>query len=179
LTDIKFGALTLSETLITQEQIEEKIAVCGKRICDKYRDKPLLLIGLLKGGFVFLSDLARAIDIPCAIEFITTSSYGNGTTAGKLAIHSHIKADISAYHVIVVEDIIDTGHTLSAVSKYIRGMNPLSLEIITLLDKPSRREVDFNADESLFTIEDRFVVGYGLDCAEIGRNLPYIAVVAE
>jgi hypoxanthine phosphoribosyltransferase len=167
----------VGEILITRDQIAEKVFDLGKRLSKRYRGKPLLLIGLLKGAFVFLSDVARALDIPCVIEFITASSYGSGTVHSELSVNLSMKTDISAYHVVVVEDIIDTGRTLCEISKRLREKNPLSLEVITLLDKPSRREVDFNPDESLFTIEDRFVVGYGLDYAELGRNLPYIGVV--
>jgi hypoxanthine phosphoribosyltransferase len=171
--------INISEILITSEQINEQVKACGKRLTEKYKGTPLMLVGLLKGSFMFLSDLSRAVEIPCVIDFITTRSYGDGMVHDKLTIESHIKNDISAYHVVIAEDIIDSGRTLLEVSRQMREKNPLSLEIITLLDKPSRREVDFHPDETLFSIEDRFVVGYGLDYAEMGRNLPYIAVISE
>ena len=123
-----------------------------------------------------MADLSRAITVPCEIGFMAAKSYYAGTTSsGVVKITMDLDQDISKYHVIIVEDIIDTGRTLNDIVNMLKLRNPLSLKVITLLDKPSRRKVDFKADVSLFTIPDHFVIGYGLDCAEIYRNLPYIA----
>lgn len=123
-----------------------------------------------------MADLCRAVTVPCEIGFMCAKSYYNGTvSSGIVQITMDLEQDISRYHVIIVEDIIDTGRTLNDVVKLLRARNPLSLRVFTLLDKPSRRLVDFHADFSLFTIPDHFVIGYGLDCGEYYRNLPYIA----
>ena len=136
--------------------------------------------GYKQPKYRLLSDLCREITIPCEIEFITASSYYSGTSSsGEVKITSGLTRDISGHHVIIVEDIIDSGRTLSAVAEIIRKMSPLSLKIVTLLDKPERREVDLKADCSLFTIPDHFVIGYGLDLDEHYRNLPYIAEYKE
>ena len=123
-----------------------------------------------------VADICRAVTVPCEIGFMCAKSYYNGTSSsGIVKITMDLDQDISKYHVIIVEDIIDTGRTLSDVIKLLKARAPLSLKVVTLLDKPDRRLVDFKADVSLFTIPDYFVIGYGLDCAEIYRNLPYIA----
>ena len=127
-----------------------------------------------------MADLCRAITVPCEIGFMAAKSYYSGTvSSGAVKVTMDLDQDISQYHVIIVEDIIDTGRTLSDVVKLLQGRNPLSLKVVTLLDKPSRRVVDFKADVALFTIPDHFVIGYGLDCAEYYRNLPYIAEYDE
>ncbi len=170
----------IGRTLISAEEISDAVKKAGAEISAEYDGKPLLLVSILKGAFVFLSDLCREITIPCEIEFITASSYYSGTSSsGEVKITSGLTRDISGHHVIIVEDIIDSGRTLSAVAEIIRKMSPLSLKIVTLLDKPERREVDLKADCSLFTIPDHFVIGYGLDLDEHYRNLPYIAEYKE
>ncbi len=162
--------------LISKEEIDAAIAKAGKEISDSYDGKPILLVSILKGAFVFMADLCRAITVPCEIGFMCAKSYYSGTTSsGVVKITMDLEYDISNYHVIIVEDILDTGRTLNDVVKLLKSRNPLSLKVITLLDKPSRRKVEFTADVSLFTIEDKFVIGYGLDCNEQYRNLPYIA----
>ena len=166
----------IKKVLITKEEIEAAIAKVGKDISDSYDGRPILQVSILKGAFVFLADLARAITVPCEIGFMCAKSYYSGTVStGAVKITMDLEQDISKYHVIIVEDIIDTGRTLNDVVKLLKARNPLSLQVITLLDKPSRRLVDFKADVSLFTIPDHFVIGYGLDYAEQYRNLPYIA----
>ena len=141
-----------------------------------YDGKPILLVSILKGAFIFMADLCRAVDVPCEIGFMCAKSYYAGTeSSGVVKITMDLDKDISGYHVIIIEDIIDTGRTLNDICKVLKNRNPVSLHVITLLDKPSRRVVDFNADLSLFTIPDHFVIGYGLDCDEKYRNLPYIA----
>ncbi|MCC8161448.1 MAG: hypoxanthine phosphoribosyltransferase [Oscillospiraceae bacterium] len=168
--------LKIKKVLISEEKIKAKIKETGKQISGEYSGKPLLLVSILNGAFIFMSDFCRAVDIPCEIAFMRAQSYYDGTSSsGEVNITMDIERDISKYHVIIVEDIIDTGRTLSGIIKLLRKRNPLSLKVITLLDKPSRRVVDLKSDISLFTIPDKFVVGYGLDCGEYYRNLPYIA----
>lgn len=166
----------IKRVLITEDEIKAKIAEVGAQISHEYEGKPLLLVSILKGAFVFMADICRAVTVPCEIGFMCAKSYYNGTSSsGIVKITMDLDQDISKYHVIIVEDIIDTGRTLSDVIKLLKARDPLSLKVVTLLDKPDRRLVDLKADVSLFTIPDYFVIGYGLDCAEIYRNLPYIA----
>ncbi|MGN0674319.1 MAG: hypoxanthine phosphoribosyltransferase [Oscillospiraceae bacterium] len=166
----------IKRVIITEEEIKQKIAEAGKLISEKYEGKPLLLVSILKGAFVFMADLCRAVTIPCEIGFMCAQSYYNGTSSsGIVNITMDLKQDVSNYHVIIVEDIIDTGRTLHDVMKLLKARKPLSLEVVTLLDKPDRRVVSLDADMPLFTIPDLYVIGYGLDCGELYRNLPYIA----
>lgn len=170
----------IKRVLITEEEIKAAIAKAGKEISDSYDGRPILLVSILKGAFVFMADLCRQITVPCEIGFMCAKSYYAGTTStGAVKITMDLEQDISNYHVIIVEDIIDTGRTLKDVVMLLKARNPISLKVVTLLDKPSRRKVDFKADVSLFTIPDYFVIGYGLDCAEYYRNLPYIAEYEE
>ena len=175
-SDIAVFESKIKRILITPEEIAAAIKEAGKKISDSYDGRPILLVSILKGAFVFMSDLCRAITVPCEIGFMCAKSYYGGTSSsGIVQITMDLEQDISQYHVIIVEDIVDTGRTLNDVVKLLKARNPLSLRVVTLLDKPSRRIVDFKADMSLFTIPDHFVIGYGLDCAEYYRNLPYIA----
>jgi hypoxanthine phosphoribosyltransferase len=170
----------IKRILVSEDEIRQAVQRAGKEISDAYDGRPILLVSILKGAFVFMSDLCRAITVPCEIGFMCAKSYYNGTTSsGVVKITMDLDQDISQYHVIIVEDIIDTGRTLKDVVEMLKLRNPLSLKVVTLLDKPSRRLVDFTADVSLFTIPDHFVIGYGLDCAEAYRNLPYIAEYGE
>ena len=166
----------IKRVLITKEEIDSEIQNAGKYIDSFYDGRPVLLVSVLKGAFVFLADLCRAVTVPCEIGFMCAKSYYNETSStGVVKITMDLDQDISNYHVVIVEDIIDTGRTLNDIVKMLKSRNPISLHVITLLDKPSRRIVDFTADYSLFTIPDHFVIGYGLDCGEQYRNLPYIA----
>lgn len=170
----------IKRVLITEEEIKAAIIKAGKEIDKLYDGRPILLVSILKGAFVFMADLCRATTVPCEIGFMCAKSYYEGTSSsGKVTITMDLDKDISAYHVVIVEDIIDTGRTLKDVVAILKERNPLSLHVITLLDKPSRRLVDFKADISLFTIPDHFVIGYGLDCGEAYRTLPYIAEYGE
>ena len=170
----------ISRVLITEEEIKQKVAEAGKRIDGLYDGRPILLVSILKGAFVFMADVCRAVSVPCEIGFMCAKSYYAGTeSVGAVKITMDLEQDISGYHVVIVEDIIDTGRTLKDVVSLLRSRNPLSLHVVTLLDKPSRRVVEFSADWTLFTIDDHFVIGYGLDCGEHYRNLPYIAEYAE
>ena len=166
----------IKRMIISKEEIAAAIAEAGKKIDQIYDGRPILLVSILKGAFVFMADLCRAVTVPCEIGFMCAKSYYEGTeSSGVVKITMDLDRDISGYHVVIVEDIIDTGRTLNDIVKLLKARNPLSLRVVTLLDKPSRRLVDFQADISLFTIPDYFVIGYGLDCAEYFRNLPYIA----
>ena len=170
----------IKRVIITKEEIDEAIKKVGKEIDKLYDGRPILLVSVLKGAFVFLADLCRAISVPCEIGFMCAKSYYEGTdSSGVVKITMDLDKDISEFHVVIVEDIIDTGRTLSDIVKLLKARNPLSLKVVTLLDKPSRRIVEFEADWSLFIVPDFFVIGYGLDCAEYNRNLPYIAEFGE
>lgn len=170
----------IKRILITEEEIRQAITQAGREISEAYDGRPILLVSILKGAFVFMADLCRAITVPCEIGFMAAKSYYSGTTSsGVVKITMDLDQDISNYHVIIVEDIIDTGRTLKDVVNMLKLRNPLSLKVIALLDKPSRRLVEFEADKVLFTIPDHFVIGYGLDCGEHYRNLPYIAEYGE
>ena len=166
----------IKRVIITEKEIQEAIAKAGREIDKLYDGRPILLVSILKGAFVFMADLCRAVSVPCEIGFMCAKSYYSGTVStGVVKITMDLDQDVSNYHVVIVEDIIDTGRTLNDVCKMLKQRNPISLHVVTLLDKPSRRLVDFNPDYALFTIPDHFVIGYGLDCAEYYRNLPYIA----
>ena len=166
----------IKRVLITEKEIQEAIKKAGEEISKEYEGKPLLLVSVLKGAFVFMADLCRAITIPLELDFMSASSYGAGTvSSGTVRIDFDLKHDISNYHVIIVEDIVDTGRTLKEIVRLLKNRNPLSLKVVSLLDKPDRRVVEFEADQVLFTIPDFFVIGYGLDYNEYYRNLPYIA----
>ncbi len=170
----------IKRVIFTEDEIKRRISEVGSDVSKRYAGKPLLLVSILNGAFIFMADFCRAVTIPCEIGFMCARSYYDGTeSSGDVTITKDITQDISGYHVIIVEDIIDTGRTLSAIVEKLRSRSPLSLEVITLLDKPSRRVVEFKADISLFTIPDYFVIGYGLDCGEQYRNLPYIAEYSE
>ncbi len=169
----------IKKILITEQEIREAIVRTGREIDKIYDGRPILLVSILKGSFVFLADLCRAVSVPCEIGFMCAKSYYEGTvSSGVVKITMDLEQDISGYHVVIVEDIVDTGRTLKDVTNMLKARRPLSLRVVTLLDKPSRRLVDFKADYALFTVPDYFVIGYGLDCAEYYRNLPYIAEFA-
>jgi len=170
----------IKRVLITKEEIDAAVQKAGKEIDRIYDGRPILLVSILKGSFVFLADICRAISVPCEVGFMCAKSYYNGTVStGNVKITLDLDRDISQYHVVIVEDIVDTGRTLRDVVRLLKERNPISLRVYTLLDKPSRRLVEFTPDVSLFTIPDQFVIGYGLDCAEKYRNLPYVAEFGE
>ncbi len=170
----------IKRVIVSKEEIDAAIKTVGEQISASYDGRPILLVSILKGAFVFMADLCRAITVPCEIGFMCAKSYYNGTvSSGVVKITMDLEQDISKYHVIIVEDIIDTGRTLNDVVDLLKSRNPLSLRVVTLLDKPARRKVDFKPDIALFTIPDYFVIGYGLDCGEYYRNLPYIAEYDE
>ncbi len=180
ITDVRDFEGRIKRVLVTEEQIKEEIKRVGKEIDKLYDGRPILLVSILKGAFVFMADLCRAVSVPCEIGFMCAKSYYQGTVStGIVNITMDLEQDVKDYHVVIVEDIVDTGRTLNDVVKLLKARKPISLHVVTLLDKPSRRVVDFTPDISLFTIPDHFVIGYGLDCGEFYRNLPYIAEYSE
>lgn len=168
----------IKTVLITEEELQKKIKEMGAQISKDYEGKDLYLIGILKGSCYFLCDLSRAITIPVYLDFMSVSSYGNATvSSGVVKINKDLDDPVEGKDVLIVEDIVDTGRTLSYLKELILGRNAKSVKIATLLDKPSRRVVDLVPDYKGFTIPDEFVVGMGMDCAQEARNLPYIGVV--
>lgn len=170
----------LSEILITSDALQQRIAELGEQISHDYKDKgDLVLVCILRGGVLFLTDLMRQVNIPHAIEFMAVSSYGVGgrETSGQVRITLDLNLDIYNKHVILVEDIIDSGHTISAVMDFLATRRPASISVCTLLDKEDRREVPVPIRYRGFTIPNKFVFGYGLDLDDYYRNLPFIGVV--
>jgi len=169
----------LGEILISSDQLQARIAELGAQISADYAGKDLLLVCILKGGVLFLTDLMRQITVPHAINFMAVSSYGAGSreSTGAVRILMDLETDIVGRNVLLVEDIIDSGHTLSYIERVLRARNPSSLRICALLDKAERREVDVTLDYIGFQIPNKFVFGYGLDLDEVYRNLPFIGVV--
>ena len=169
---------TVEKVLLTAEQLAARIAELGQQITEDYRGKDLLMIGVLKGSVIFFSDLVRHIPLPLQMEFIGTSSYGASTkSSGVVQIVKDIDQGLEGKDVLVVEDIVDTGLTLSYLLNMLKVRNPASLKICTLLDKPSRRKVQVPIDYLGFTIEDHFVIGFGLDYAGRYRNEPSIGIL--
>jgi hypoxanthine phosphoribosyltransferase len=168
----------IAEILVDEAAIAAKVRELGARITDDYRGKDLVLVSILKGALPFLADLMRQIPIPLSLDFLEVSSYGASTeTSGVVRILKDIANPIEARDVLVVEDILDTGHTLTFVVDHLRSQRPASVRLCTLLDKPARRIVPIDIDYRGFEIPDKFVVGYGLDYAEKYRNLPFIGVL--
>lgn len=168
------------EVMISEQEIRERITALGQQITADYRDRgnDIVLVGLLRGSFMFMADLCRAIDVSHEVDFITASSYGNGMSSTRdVKIIKDLDEDIRGKDVLIVEDIIDSGNTLSKVREILRLREPKSLAICTLLDKPERREVDVTVEYVGFTIPDEFVVGYGIDYAQRYRHLPYVGKV--
>ena len=169
----------LTQVLVTREEIAAAVKKLGEQITRDYQGKELMLVGILKGAVVFFADLVREIDLPVKMEFMAVSSYGATTkTTGVVNLVKDLTVDITGMHVLIVEDIVDSGMTLSYLKKYLSTRGAASIKIATLLDKPERRRVDLKADYFCFTIPDEFVVGYGLDYAEKYRNLPDIGVLS-
>jgi hypoxanthine phosphoribosyltransferase len=168
----------VKEVLITSQEIEDKVREIGARITKDYEGEKLLLIGILRGAVVIMSDLMRHIDLQCELDFMDISSYGTGTSSsGVVRILKDLEENITERHVLIVEDIIDTGLTLSYLMRSLQARKPASLEICALLSKPSRRRADLDVRYLGFEVPDEFVVGYGLDYAGAYRNLPDICVL--
>lgn len=174
-TQYEFG-----EVMITEEEIRSRVKKLGEEITRDFTGEPLLAICVLKGACVFLSDLIRAIGVDTSIDFMAVSSYGSATqSSGVVRILKDLDTSIEGKNVLIVEDIIDSGLTLHYLRDYLMARNPKTLKICTLLDKPERREAEISADYTGFTIENKFIVGYGLDYNEKYRNLPYITSLVE
>jgi hypoxanthine phosphoribosyltransferase len=168
----------VKEVLIPSSEIQEKVGEMGEHITEDYRGERPLLVGILRGAVVVLGDLMRNIDLPCEIDFMDISSYGTGTSSsGVVRILKDLEEDITDRHVLIVEDIIDTGLTLSYIRRSLLARKPASLEICALLSKPSRRRVELDVKYLGFEVPDEFVVGYGLDFSGAYRNLPDICVL--
>ena len=168
----------IASVLLSAEDIQKRTAELGARISKDFDGREPLFVGVLKGCFVFMADLMRSVTIPCSVDFMAVSSYGNQTTTtGAVKINKDLSQDIENRDVIIVEDILDSGITLSYLTKYLQNRKTSSICIATLLDKPARRRADVQAKYVGFTVPDAFVVGYGLDYAEKYRNLPFIGVL--
>lgn len=168
----------IAKVLVTEEEIQAKVKELGATVTRDYRDKSLLLVGILKGCFVFMADLVRHIELNCPLDFMRVSSYGDGdSTTGQVNIELDMKNSVAGRDVLIVEDIVDSGNTLSFLKKLFFARGAKSIKICTLLDKPERRVIDIKADYVGVTIPNEFVVGYGLDFAEDYRNLPYVGVL--
>ncbi len=168
----------IQEVLFSEEQLKARVDELARQIEKDYAGEEVMLIGVLRGSFVFMADLCRALRLHCKLDFMAVSSYGSGTTSsGQVQITKDLSEDISGRHVIVVEDILDSGNTLSYLLKLLQHRHPADIRLAVLLDKPERRKKPVKPDYTGFTIPDAFVVGYGLDYAERYRNLPYIGIL--
>ncbi len=164
--------------LLTEEELRAKVQEMGQKITEDYKGKNLLMVTVLKGAVVFLADLMRQIDTPAEIDFMVVSSYGSGVkSSGVVKIVKDLDVPLADKDILIVEDILDSGMTLNYLKELLTSRGPRSIRIATLLDKPSRRKVDLQADYVGFTVPDEFVVGYGLDYDEKYRNLPYIGIL--
>ena len=168
------------EVLITKEQLAAKVKELAARISEDYKGESLLMVGILKGSVPFMADLMRELDLDVSIDFMCVSSYGSSTkSSGVVRIIKDLDTGIEGKNVLIVEDIIDTGLTLDYLKHYLSGRHPKSLKICTILDKPSRRKVEIQGDYVGFEVEDKYIVGYGLDMDQKYRNLPYISWIKE
>lgn len=167
--------MEITQTILDSEQIKDRISELGKQISSDYQGKKLVLLGILNGAFIFLADLARAIDLELEIDFIRVASYGNRTsTSGTISLSKKPEIDLEGKEVLLVEDIVDTGMTLNWLNEYFSQFNPASVKICTLIDKHERREIDVKVDYIGFTLNKGFLIGYGLDYAQKYRNLPSV-----
>ncbi len=167
----------IERVLISEEELEAAVAKIGRQISEDYRGKDPIFVGVLKGCFIFMADLMRHVDIDCSMDFMAVSSYSGTTSTGAVKINKDLSEIIEGRHLILVEDILDSGVTLNYLKNYLMVRKPASIAVATLMDKPARRKADIYADYSCFEIPDAFVVGYGLDYNERYRNLPYIGVL--
>jgi len=166
----------IKDIIFSEEVIQKRVAEMGAELTKEYAGKTLMLIGILKGCFIFLADLSRHIDLECEIRFLTASSYGfSSVSSGRVNIDREIDFDVEGKDVIIIEDILDSGITLTALRAFVAKHKPASLKVCTLLDKPERRQLPITADYTGFECPNEFVVGYGLDYGERYRNLPYVA----
>ncbi len=168
----------IERVLFTEQELKDRVAEISAQIDKDYAGKEPMLISVLRGSFIFMADLVRSITLPCTVDFMAVSSYGSGTTSsGQVKITKDLSESIEGRDIIVVEDILDSGNTLSYLFQLLQARHPASVRLCTLLDKPSRRTKPVTADYTGFSVDDLFVVGYGLDYAEKYRNLPYIGIL--
>lgn len=168
----------IEKVLLSEDRISDMVKKLGAQISKDYEGKNLLLVSVLKGSVVFMADLMRSITIPCEIDFMVVSSYGSGTkTSGNVKIIKDLNIDVKDYDLLIVEDILDSGVTLSSLKTILEARKPASVKICTFLDKPERRKANITADYSGAEVPDEFIVGYGLDYDEKFRNLPYVGVL--
>ncbi|MBR0352032.1 MAG: hypoxanthine phosphoribosyltransferase [Oscillospiraceae bacterium] len=167
----------IQSVLISEEELQAKVREIGAKISEDYQGKTPIFVGVLKGCFIFMSDLVRSVSINCSMDFMAVSSYSGTKTTGAVKINKDLSEDICGKDVIIVEDILDSGITLNYLKHYLMVREPASVRIVTLMDKPSRRKADVYADYSCFEVPDAFVVGYGLDYNEKYRNLPYVGIL--
>lgn len=168
----------IEKILVSEEEIQNRIREMGKELAEEYKDKEPIFLGILTGVVVFFADMIRAVPIPCQMDFMSVSSYGSGTeSSGHVVIKKDVSLKIEGRHVVILEDIIDSGLTLSRVIDILMARKPASLKVVTLLDKPDRRVADITADKIGFTVPNEFVVGYGLDYDDRYRNLPFVGVL--
>ncbi len=167
----------IERVLISQVEIEKNVQKIGAQISADYAGKEPIFVGVLKGCFIFMADLMRHVTVNCSMDFMAVSSYRGTTSTGAVKINKDLNEDIEGRHLILVEDILDSGITLNYLKNYLAVRRPASIKIVTLMDKPARRKADIYADYSCFEVPDAFVVGYGLDYNERYRNLPYIGVL--
>lgn len=170
--------MKIGNIMITESKLNARVSQLAEMINKDYGDRELIVIGILKGCFVFMADLVKRLKPDVRVYFMEISSYQSGTvSSGKITIEKDLDVDIEGKDVLIAEDIIDSGNTLSQLTKILNERKPKSVKVCTLLSKPARRQVEFEADYTGFEIEDKFIIGYGLDCAEQFRQLPYIAEV--
>ena len=169
----------IEKVLITEEQLQARIRELGEELTREYADKDPIVVGVLKGVVVFYADMVRQLKIPCQMDFMCISSYSGTSTTGNMIVRKDVSADIKGRHVLILEDIFDTGNSLDFVVKHLLSKEPASLKICTLLDKPERRKegITLQCDWTGFVVPNEFVVGYGLDFNEHYRNLPYVGVL--
>lgn len=170
----------IKSILLTEQQLSKIVKNLGEQISNDYKGKNLMIVGVLKGSVLFMADLMKSITIDCKIDFMSVSSYGGGTkSSGAVKIIKDLDIDLTGYDLLIVEDILDSGNTLSYLKNLLLSRNPASIKICTLLDKPDRRTANISADYVGSVIPDEFVVGYGLDYDEYYRNLPYVGILSE
>ena len=167
----------IESILLSEDEIREKVTEIGERISVDFKGKDPIFVGVLKGCFIFMADLMRNVTIPCSMDFMAVSSYQGTSSTGAVKINKDLSEDIQGRHIILVEDILDSGVTLNYLKQYLMVRQPASIHVATLLDKPARRKANIYADYSCFNVPDAFVVGYGLDYNERYRNLPYIGIL--
>ena len=169
----------IERVLLSEEEIHKKVAEVGSKISTDFEGREPVFVGVLKGCFIFMADLMREVKIDCSMDFMAVSSYSGTNSTGAVKINKDLNSDICGKHLILVEDILDSGVTLNYLKNYLMVRQPASVSIVTLMDKPARRKANVYADYSCFEVPDEFVVGYGLDFNEKYRNLPYIGVLKK